>query len=113
MNLPTSLVILLVAALLEAGGDALLRLGMHAAPGRRLLFFAAGALFLFVYGYTVNTPQWDFGRLLGIYVVFFYVVAQVLAWVVFQQKPTPSILVGGAFIIAGGVIMTAGSRLSL
>ena len=43
----------------------------------RALFWAAGALVLFTYGYVVNAPPWDFGRLLGIYVVFFFVVAQV------------------------------------
>jgi drug/metabolite transporter superfamily protein YnfA len=113
MNLATSLVFLVLAALLEAGGDALMRLGIHAGPGRKLLYFAAGALVLFAYGYTVNAPQWDFGRLLGVYVVLFFLVAQVLAWAVFQQKPSPAILLGGGFIVLGGLIITAGSRLPL
>jgi drug/metabolite transporter superfamily protein YnfA len=113
MSLATSLVILLMAAVLEAGGDALLRLGIHAGPGRKPIFFVAGALILFAYGYTVNAPQWDFGRLLGIYVVFFFVVAQVLSWLVFQQRPTAPVLLGGGFIIVGGAIMAAGSRLPL
>ena len=113
MNLATSLAILFLAAVLEAGGDALMRLGLHAAPGRRPLLFVAGALVLFAYGYTVNAPAWDFGRLLGIYVVFFFVVAQALAWLVFQQKPGTPVLLGGAFIVTGGIILTAGSRLPL
>jgi len=31
---------------------------------------------LFLYGCTVSAPCWDFGRLLGIYVVFLCVAAQ-------------------------------------
>ena len=54
----------------------------------------------------VNKPAWDFGRLLGIYVVFFFIVAQLISWLVFNQRPTMPIVVGGAFIVAGGVVMS-------
>jgi hypothetical protein len=30
---------------------------------------AAAAIILFAYGLTVNAPPWDFGKLLGLYVV--------------------------------------------
>lgn len=101
------LALLFLAALLEAGGDALVRTGLRAnGGGARAGFLAAGGLMLFAYGYTVNVPGWDFGRLLGVYVVFFFVVAQLLAWLVFGQRPTPPILTGGAFIVLGGVILT-------
>ena len=103
----TSLVVLFVAALLEAGGDALVRSALHtSATGTRLAFFALGAVVLFSYGYVVNKPAWDFGRLLGIYVVFFFVVAQAISWLVFNQRPTTPIVVGGAFIVTGGVVMS-------
>ncbi len=66
MSLSTTLGILFLAALLEAGGDALVRSGLGAsALPIRWACFAAGALVLFSYGYVVNTPTWDFGRLLG------------------------------------------------
>lgn len=107
MNLFFSLSMLLLAALLEAGGDALIRAGLHASPLRRALLFGAGAIVLFSYGYAVNAPPWQFGRLLGIYVVFFFVVAQLIAWLAFQQRLTAGVLIGGAFILAGGVIMTS------
>lgn len=111
MRQTTALLILLAAALLEAGGDALVRSGIHAsASGARLLFWLAGALVLFSYGYVVNAPPWDFGRLIGIYVVFFFVVAQVISWAAFSQKPDRFVLVGGCFVIVGGLIMSAGSR---
>jgi small multidrug resistance family-3 protein len=104
------LFVLLLAAVFEAGGDALVRYGIHASTTwTRLSFWLAGGLVLFVYGYTVNAPPWDFGRLLGIYVVFFFVVAQAISWLVFHQAPTRLTLVGGAFVVAGGVIMSFGS----
>src|ERR1700760_1382575 len=71
------LAVLTLAAALESGGDALVRFGLHApALPMRIGFMAAGALVLFTYGVTVNLPPWDFGRLLGVYVALFFVVAQ-------------------------------------
>jgi drug/metabolite transporter superfamily protein YnfA len=111
MPLSTTLSILFLAALLEAGGDALVRSGLGAsALPIRWGCFAAGALVLFLYGYVVNTPTWDFGRLLGVYVVFFFVVAQLISWLFFGHVPTRGVWLGGAFIVTGGVIMTAWSR---
>jgi drug/metabolite transporter superfamily protein YnfA len=106
MNLTVSLLMLLLAAVLEAGGDALVRAGLHASPLRRAVLFAAGALVLFGYSYAVNAPPWDFGRLLGIYVVFFFVAAQAIAWLFFHQRPAIAVWIGGAFIVTGGAIMT-------
>jgi small multidrug resistance family-3 protein len=107
MNLSVTLLLLLLAAFLEAGGDAFVRLGLRStAAAPRLLFFLAGAAVLFLYGWTVNTPPWDFGRLLGVYVVFFFLVAQALSWLIFHQKPSVAVLVGGGFIAVGGLIIS-------
>jgi len=53
-----------------------------------------------------NAPPWDFGRLLGVYVAFFFVVAQLISWLGFGQKPTPMILLGGALIVIGGCVVS-------
>lgn len=100
--------VLLLAAALEAGGDALVRAGLHSqsSGGRRLVFLLAGALTLFLYGCVVNLPRWDFGRLLGAYVAAFFVMAQLISWLFFGQKPTLPILVGGALIVAGGLVIS-------
>lgn len=111
MSNPVALLVLLVAALLETGGDALVRAGLRA-PGAagRFLGIAAGGIVLLTYGLVVNTPAWHFGRLLGVYVVLFFVVAQFIGWAVFGEPPAASTLVGGAFIIVGGAIVSAGFR---
>jgi hypothetical protein len=101
------LLVLLLAAVLEAGGDALVRVGLRSsAAGPRVLFFLAGGAVLFLYGWTVNTPPWDFGRLLGLYVVFFFLIAQVISWLVFHQRPSVAVMVGGAFIAVVGLIIS-------
>ena len=101
------MLLLFTAALMETGGDALVRLGLHASNTlvRTGLFIVAGVV-LFAYGYVVNSTAWDFGRLLGVYVVFFFVVAQFLSWIVFQQRPSTALLIGGAFIVVGGIIIS-------
>jgi drug/metabolite transporter superfamily protein YnfA len=108
MNNAVTLVLLILAASLEAGGDALARVALHShdATMVRVGIFAAAAVVLFVYGVTVNLPPWDFGRLLGVYVSLFFVVAQIINLLAFGTKPTLPIVAGGALILAGGMLMT-------
>jgi small multidrug resistance family-3 protein len=106
MSLPAALSILLAAAFLEAGGDALVRSGLHSLGLRRVSLFLAGAVVLFAYGVVVNTPSWDFGRLLGIYIALFFVAAQVINYFAFHQKPALPIFVGGALIVSGGLVIS-------
>jgi hypothetical protein len=108
MTRATTIVVLFAAAVLEAGGDAMVRFGLRSsARWERAALFAAAAVILFAYGWTVNRPPWDFGKLLGLYVVFFFVVAQLISWLAFQQTPSLRVLVGGALIIAGGAVIAA------
>jgi len=103
-----SLFVLLLAALMEAGGDRLMSLAMRgmteASFGRRLIAYVAAAVTLTAYGYVVNKPDWDFGKLLGTYVAFFFFVAQLLAW----KRPSATVLIGGCLIVAGGFIVSLG-----
>ncbi|MCC2669636.1 MAG: hypothetical protein K0Q72_2107 [Armatimonadetes bacterium] len=94
--------LLLLAALLEAGGDALIRFGLRGAKWG----LWAGAVALVVYGFVVNLARWDFGRLMGVYIAIFFVVSQALAVVVFREKLHAPSLLGGALIIAGGLVLT-------
>jgi small multidrug resistance family-3 protein len=105
----TAVGVLLLAAVLEAGGDAVVRLGLKHQGGMRWQLFPVGALMLFVYGCVVNVPNWDFGRLLGLYIVFFFAVAQLMSWLIFHQPPSRTTLAGGFLILAGGFVLSAGS----
>jgi small multidrug resistance family-3 protein len=101
------MLLLMLAASLEAGGDALVRKGLHGpALPTRLALLASGAVVLFTYGVVVNLPPWDFGRLLGVYVALFFLVAQIINWLVFGVVPAPRILIGGLLIIAGATVIT-------
>ena len=107
MNSLAILAVLTLAAVLEAGGDALARNGLHASTfASRVGFLATGAAVLFAYGVTVNAPPWDFGRLLGVYVALFFVVAQLINLLAFGMKPGLPIYLGGLLIISGGLLIT-------
>jgi small multidrug resistance family-3 protein len=71
----------------------------------RAIAFVVGAVSLAAYGLVVNAPRWEFGRLLGVYVVLFFLLAQVMARVRFGQAPTLPIVVGAVLIISGGLII--------
>jgi len=93
---------LILSALLEAGGDAGMRAGLRGKP----IGFLLGALSLIAYGIFVNVPKWDFGRLLGVYIAIFFLVSQIIALAVFKERPGAPVLIGGALIVAGGAVLT-------
>ncbi len=103
MRIVVTLAILVGAAVLEAGGDALIRMGLH---GLRF-WILAGALALAAYGIIVNLGTLDFGRLMGVYIVVFFIVSQVIAAAVFHQLPARGTLLGGTLIVIGGAVMMA------
>jgi small multidrug resistance family-3 protein len=99
-------IILALAALLEALGDSYFQVAFYRSAGvSRVLWFIVGTLVLASYGSVVNIPRWDFGKLLGVYVVLFFIMAQVLNKIRFQQSPTTPIYVGGSLIVAGGLVI--------
>jgi drug/metabolite transporter superfamily protein YnfA len=107
MRASLALVLLLGAAVLEAGGDAIVRRGLHGESlVWRFVLILLGGVVLMAYGVAVNLPPWDFGRLLGVYVALFFLVAQAINLLVFGVAPALPILLGGALILAGGAIMT-------
>lgn len=60
-------VLLALAAFLEALGDSFFQSGLYRTSGvMRMILLVLGTLTLALYGATVNTPRWDFGKLLGI-----------------------------------------------
>jgi small multidrug resistance family-3 protein len=107
MSNPIVFLLLAAAALLEAGGDSCFQTALHRARGfERVWWSLAGALMLAGYGALVNGPRWDFGRLLGVYVVVFFLAAQAIAWLRFGETPGPPLLAGGALIVMGGALIS-------
>src|SRR5262245_66146809 len=102
------LAMLVLAAALEVGGDAAIRRGLvHSARGWVLV----GAAALAVYGLIVNGDRAvDFGRLMGVYIVVFFVVSQLVNFALFGQRPDAGLLVGGGLIVAGGIVIQVMGR---
>lgn len=101
-----AIAVLGLAALFEAWGDSFFQAAFYRSTGTtRIASILAGTLVLAAYGSMVNAPRWDFGRLLGVYVVLFFIAAQILNWIRFGQSPTAPIYAGGALIVAGGLVI--------
>ena len=103
--------VLLIAALLEVGGDAIVRGALHRdSPFARWTLFLIGGCVLFAYGWLVNAPPWNFGELLGLYVVFFFVIAQAISWIAFGQMPTRAVMLGGLLVVSGGIVIAVNQK---
>ena len=98
--------LLVLATALEASGDAIVRIGLGHAGTTRLLCFAGGALLLFGYAFALNSAPIEFERVVGLYVATLFVMWQVISFATFRTIPTVPVLVGGALIVAGGMIVT-------
>jgi small multidrug resistance family-3 protein len=93
---------LIAAATLEAGGNALIRQGFLRAWWPLLV---AGVATLGLYGLLINQTglQFDFGRLMGCYIVAFFLVSQILAVFIFHDPPSSRTIVDGTLILLGGL----------
>ena len=101
------LAVLVVAALLEVGGDAAIRHGLLRSAWPWML---VGSMSLASYGFLLNTSRsLAFNHLMGVYIALFFVVSQGIAAVVFGDRPSTTLLVGGALIVAGGLVIQSGA----
>jgi small multidrug resistance family-3 protein len=98
---------LLIAAALEAGGDAVVRQGLYNGVGlSRLALIGAGGLILLGYGTFLNTAPVDFGRVVGLYIAMLFVVWQIINFLIVRALPSIPVCVGGLLVVAGGMIVT-------
>ena len=103
-----TIVSLVLAGLLEVGGDAAIRRGL---VGSGPHWFVVGAVALVAYGFTVNlNREVEFGRLLGAYIAVFFVMSQVIGVAAFGDRPTVSSILGGVLVVAGAVVIQLGAR---
>jgi small multidrug resistance family-3 protein len=100
--------IFMVAAVMEVGGDAVVRHGLRS---RSIVWVLAGGAALAAYGVVVNTVKWDFSRLLGVYVGVFALVSILVARFVLRETIPASTWLGLAFILLGGMVIQFGRRL--
>jgi len=101
------LVLLIVATTLEVSGDAVVRTAIYSHCGLcRIGLLAAGGLLLLGYGSFLNLAPVEFGRVVGLYIATLFVVWQVITFMAFRTIPSVPILVGGALIVAGGLVVT-------
>ncbi len=97
--------IFIAAAVLEVGGDAVIRKGLR---GSIIWFILSGFIMLGCYGVVVNTVKWDFSRLLGVYVAVFAVVSVLTGRLVFKESIPMSTWLGLAIIVIGGAVIQTG-----
>ncbi len=95
------------ATVLEATGDAILRIALHHAslPGRIGSFLLGGVL-LTLYGTSLNLAPVEFATVTGMYIATLFVVFQITNYIFFRTAPTLAVLVGGVFIVSGGLIVS-------
>jgi small multidrug resistance family-3 protein len=98
---------LIVATTFEASGDALVRIGLfqRVAAGR-VIALLSGATLLFGYGVAVNLAPLPFERVVGLYIATLFLVWQTVSFLTFQSVPSVPVMVGGALIVAGGLLVT-------
>ncbi len=99
--------VFVAAAILEVGGDAVVRRGLR---GSSLLVVLIGCAVLGGYGVVVNIVKWDFSKLLGVYVAVFAVVSILFGRFVFRESVPGATWVGLLVVVLGAMIIQFGSR---
>ena len=98
---------LIAATSLESTGDALVRIGLFERAGTaRIGIMAAGAVLLFGYGVMLNLTPLPFERVVGLYIATLFLVWQIVSFFTFRTVPSAPILIGGALIVAGGLVVS-------
>ena len=98
---------LIVATTFEASGDALVRIGLFDRVAfARVIAMAGGAVLLFGYGVTLNLAPLPFERVVGLYIATLFLVWQTVSFLTFRTVPNLPVVLGGALIVTGGLLVT-------
>jgi drug/metabolite transporter superfamily protein YnfA len=98
-------VVFFIGALLEVGGDLVIRMGLR---GGGKIVIVLGMAVLASYGLIVNSIPWDFSRIFGIYVSLFALMSVLCGRFVLQEQVPVSTWLGLAFILSGALIVQFG-----
>jgi hypothetical protein len=103
--------VLIAATTLESFGDAVVRIGLFNRSGvAQATTLLGGGVLLFGYGALLNFAPVPFERVVGLYIATLFCVWQVVAFATFRTLPSIQVLVGGALIVAGGLLVTFWQR---
>ena len=102
--------IFIAAAVLEVGGDAVVRKGLR---GSGLIIILIGFAMLGCYGVVVNMVKWDFSKLLGVYVAIFALISILFGRFVFKEDIPAATWIGLMVIIGGGMIIQFGDKVKI
>ncbi len=102
--------VFIAAAILEVGGNAVVRRGLR---GDGPVVILMGAAMLGLYGVVVNTVKWDFSRLLGVYVAVFALISVLFGRFMFDENIPGSTWIGLVVIICGGMIIQFGDKIGI
>ncbi len=98
---------LIAATAMEASGDAVVRIGLFEKTGGiRLGTIVLGGALLLGYGVALNLTPLPFERVVGLYIATLFLVWQLVSFFTFRTIPSIPILIGGALIVAGGLLVT-------
>jgi len=98
-------ILFVIGALLEVGGDAFIRVGLR--DGGTVLILI-GFTVLGSYGLIVNTVEWGFSTLFGVYVCVFALVSVFCGKFVSRENIPGTTWFGLGVILAGGLIIQFG-----
>ena len=95
-----------MATVLEATGDAVVRLALHrnSLPARIGLYFV-GAILLTLYGTSLNLAPVEFAQVTGFYIASLFIVFQITNYIFFHAVPTVPVALGGILIVVGGLLV--------
>jgi small multidrug resistance family-3 protein len=98
---------LVVSTVAESFGDATIRIGLFERTGAaRLATILGGGVLLLIYGLMLNVAPLPFARIVGFYIATLFLIWQLTNFVMFRTVPNAPILVGGALIVAGGLVVS-------
>ena len=106
-NMLAAFLLLIAATTVESFGDAVVRIGLFNRTGvSQVLTLLGGGVLLFAYGTFLNLAPVPFERVVGLYIATLFCVWQIVAFVTFHAIPSVPVLLGGAMIVAGGLVVT-------
>jgi hypothetical protein len=104
-NMLAAFLLLIAATTVESFGDAVVRIGLFNRSGLSQILTLLGGGVL-SYGMFLNLAPVPFERVVGLYSATLFCVWQIVAFVTFHAVPSVPVLIGGAMVVAGGLVVT-------